>query len=168
LPESVIEPTTATAPTTSDTTWTTAYNADGEPSAVTEPGAVSLSYGYDQLGDITSESGSGASAATPDRSFSYDLDQRMTSATSGTGTDSFSYNADSDLTGASGQSGTSSSTYNDDGLVKSETDAAGTTSYTYDSADRLSTESDPLTGSTLTWAYNQLRPKPERRSRPWP
>jgi len=151
LPESVIEPTTPTAP---DTTWTTSYNADGEPSAVTEPGGVSLSYGYDQLGDITSESGSGASGSTPDRSFSYDMDQRMTSATSGTGTDSFSYNADSDLAGASGQSGTSSYTYNDDGLVKSETDAAGTTSYTYDTADRLSTESDPLTGATLTWAYD--------------
>ena len=51
---------------------------------VTEPGGVSLSYGYDPLGDITSESGSGATATTPDRSFTYDMDQRMTSATSGT------------------------------------------------------------------------------------
>ena len=82
LPQSVIEPTTPTAPSASDTTWTTAYNADGEPSAVTEPGGVSLSYGYDPLGDITAESGSGATASTPARSFGYDMDQRMTSATS--------------------------------------------------------------------------------------
>ncbi len=140
LPESVIEPTTPTAPSASDTTWTTAYNADGEPSAVTEPGGVSLSYGYDPLGDITSESGSGATATTPARSFGYDMDQRMTSATVGTGTDSFTYNGDSDLTAASGPSGTSSYTYNGDGLVASETGAAGKASYTYDGADRLSTE----------------------------
>jgi YD repeat-containing protein len=61
------------APETGDTSWTTAYGADGRPSAGTEPGGVSLSYGYDPLGDITSESGSGASASTPDRSFAYDL-----------------------------------------------------------------------------------------------
>jgi RHS repeat-associated protein len=154
LPESVIEPTTATATSASDTTWTTAYNADGEPATVTEPGGVSLAYGYDPLGDITSESGTGATASTPDRSFTYDMDQRMTSAASGVGTDDFAYNADSDLANTSGPSGTSSYTYNNDGLVASETDAAGTTSYTYDSADRLSTEADPLTGSTMTWAYN--------------
>ncbi len=150
----MIEPTTPTAPSASDTTWTTAYNADGEPSAVTEPGGVSLSYGYDPLGDITSESGSGATATTPARTFGYDLDQRLTSATSGTGTDSFTYNGDSDLTAASGPSGTSSYTYNGDGLVASETGAAGKTSYTYDGADRLSTEAEPLTGATLTWGYN--------------
>jgi RHS repeat-associated protein len=147
LPESVIEPTT---PTASDTTWTTAYNADGAPTTMTEPGGVTLTYGYDALGDITSESGTGS----PQRSFSYDTDQRMTSATSGTGTDNFSYNPDSALSGSSGVSGTSSYTYNNDGLVASQTDAAGTTSYTYDSADRLSAERDPLTGSTMTWGYN--------------
>jgi RHS repeat-associated protein len=155
LPESVVEPTVAAAPTTADTTWTTAYNANGEPATVTEPGGVTLSYGYDPLGDITSESGSGASASTPNRSFTYDLDGRMTSAASGNGAaDEFTYNADSDLATASGPSGNSSYQYNNDGLVASETDAAGTTSYTYDGADRVSTESDPLTGSTLTWGYN--------------
>ena len=154
LPESVIEPTTATAPSTSDTTWSTAYNANGEPTAVTQPGGVTLTYGYDPLGDITSESGSGATANTTDRSFSYDTDQRMTSATSGTGTDNFTYNPNSDLATASGLSGASSYTYNNDGLLASETDAAGMTSYSYDSADRLSTEGDPLTGSTMTVAYN--------------
>jgi RHS repeat-associated protein len=154
LPESVIEPTTATAPSASDTTWTTAYNADGEPATVTEPGGVSLSYGYDPLGDLTSQSGTGATATTPQRSFTYDTGQRMTSATSGAGTDDFTYTADGGLLTASGPSGASSYAYNSDGLVKSETDAAGTTSYSYDSADRLSTEADPLTGTAMTWAYN--------------
>ena len=153
-PESVIKPVTTTATSAAQTTWTTAYNADGEPATVTEPGGVSLTYGYDPLGDITSESGSGATATTPNRSFTYDTDQRMISATSGTGADNLTYNADGDLLSTSGPSGASSYTYNNDGLVASETDPAGKTSYTYDAADRLSTEADPLTGSTMTWAYN--------------
>ena len=53
-PESVIEPATATATTAAERTWTTAYNADGQPATVTQPGGITLSYGYDQLGDLTS------------------------------------------------------------------------------------------------------------------
>lgn len=154
LPESVVEPTIAAAPSTADTTWTTAYNADGQPAAVTEPGGVSLSYGYDPLGDITSETGGGASASTPDRSFTYYLDGRMETASAPGGTDTFTYYPTGDLKTATGPSGNSSYTYNDDELVSSETDTAGTTSYTYDDADRLSTETEPLTGSVMTWAYN--------------
>jgi RHS repeat-associated protein len=154
LPESVVEPVIAAAPDSGDRTWTTGYDADGRPSAVAEPGGVSLSYGYDPLGDITSESGSGASASTPGQSFTYDLDGRMASASAPGGADGFTYNGDSDLESTSGPSGTSSYQYNSDGLVSSETDAAGTTGYTYDDADRLATESDPLTGSTLTYGYN--------------
>ena len=154
LPESVIEPATAAAPSAGQRTWTTAYNANGQTAAVTQPGGISLSYGYDPLGDVTSQTGSGASAPTTARSFGYDLDGRMTSASAPGGTDSFSYNADSALTGTSGPSGTSSFSYNGDGLLSAETSPAGTTGYTYDAADRLATESEPLTGATLTYAYN--------------
>ena len=73
LAESVIEPATAQATTAAQRTWTTAYNADGEPVSVTQPGGITVSYGYDQMGDLTSQSGSGpprrrprrASATTP-------------------------------------------------------------------------------------------------------
>ena len=80
LPESVIEPATPAAPDAADRTWTTAYNADRLPATASEPGGISLSYGYDPLGDLTSESGTGASAATEARSFAYDLDGQLTSA----------------------------------------------------------------------------------------
>ena len=133
----MVEPTTAAAPSTADTTWTTAYGKTGLPATVTEPGGVSLSYGYDPLGDITSESGSGASASTAAQSFTYDLDGRIASASAPGGTDSFSYDADSRLKNATGPSGTSGYTYNGDGLIASETSAAGTASYTYDGADRF-------------------------------
>jgi RHS repeat-associated protein len=154
LPESVIKPLTTTATTAADTTWTTAYNADGQAATVTQPGGITQTYGYNGAGEVTSQAGSGASAATSTQTLGYDADGRLTSATAPGGTDSYTYNPDSELSSASGPSGTSSYSYNDDDLVSSETDAAGTTSYTYDSADRLSTEKDPLTGATLTYGYN--------------
>jgi RHS repeat-associated protein len=153
-PQSVIEPATATATTAADRTWTTAYNADSLPVTVTQPGGITVSYGYNQMGHLTSESGSGAAAATPAQTFGYDLDGDLTSATAPGGTDSFTYNDAAQVTAASGPSGSSSFGYNADGLLTSETDAAGTTGYTYDNADRLATVADPLTGAKLTYGYN--------------
>ena len=42
---------------------------------MTEPGGVTETYTYDSLGDLKSESGSGATAATATRNFSYDNEQ---------------------------------------------------------------------------------------------
>jgi RHS repeat-associated protein len=154
LPESVIEPATATATTAAARTWTTGYNADGLPATVTEPGGITQTYGYDQLGDLTSETGTGAAAATTAQAFGYDPDGNMTSATAPGGTDTFTYNDDGELTATSGPSGTGSFGYNADGLMTSRADAAGTTSYTYDHADRLATVADPLTGATLAYGYD--------------
>lgn len=154
LPESVIEPATPQAQAAADRTWTTAYNADSQPATVTQPGGITLTDGYDQLGDLTAESGSGASAATAAQSFGYDLDGRLTSATAPGGTDTFTYNDAGQVTGSAGPSGTASFGYNGDGLMTSRADKAGTTSYTYDAADRLATVTDPLTGDTLSYGYN--------------
>ncbi len=154
LPESVIKPATATATTAAQRTWTTAYNADGLPATVTQPGGITQTYGYDQVGDLTSVSGSGAAAATTARTFGYDTAGDLTSASAPGGTDQFTYNDAGELTATSGPSGTASFGYNGDGLMTSRTGAAGTTSYTYDKADRLATVADPLTGATLTYGYN--------------
>ena len=154
LPESVIEPATPAAPSAASRTWTTSYGADGQVASVSQPGGITQTYGYDPLGDLTSQAGSGAAAPTATQSFGYDMDGQLTSATAPGGTDSFSYNPDSQLAGTSGPSGSSSFNYNGDGLMSSRTDAARTTNYTYDNADRLATVADPLTGATLTYGYN--------------
>ena len=154
LPESAIEPATAAATTAAQRTWTTAYNADGLAATVTQPGGITLTYGYDQLGDLTSQSGSGASAATTAQTLGYNTDQQLTSASAPGGTDAFTYNNAGQLTATSGPSGTASFGYNADGLLTSRTDAAGTTNYTYDNADRLASVADPLTGDTMHYGYN--------------
>jgi RHS repeat-associated protein len=154
LPQSVIKPATAAAPNAADRTWTTGYDADGLAATVTQPGGISLSYGYDAMGNLTSESGSGAAASTAAQTLTYDLDGRLASATAPGGTGNFTYFDNGSLQQATGPSGSSSFTYNGDGLVTSATGHGGTTSYTYDGADRLATLADPLTGATLTYGYN--------------
>jgi RHS repeat-associated protein len=155
LPESVIKPAATPGQAASARTWTTSYDAAGNQVAVSQPGGVTLSYGYDAMGDLTSQSGAGASAATAAQALTYDPDGRLASATAPGGTDAFTYDAAGNLKQASGPSGTSSFTYTGDGLVQSLTSHGGTTSYAYDGAGRLATLADPLTGATLTYAYNK-------------
>ncbi|HEY2448289.1 MAG TPA: LamG-like jellyroll fold domain-containing protein, partial [Mycobacterium sp.] len=166
LPESKIEPTTTAYPTAAQSTFTTAYDAGGRPVTLTEPGGVTVSDSYDSVGDLTGQSGSGASAATATRSFGYDLAGNMTSAsTSSTApqsqlpnatSESFTYDDQGLLLSASGSAGASSYTYNGDGQETSATTAAGTASYGYDNDGRVASMSDPATGATLTYSYNSL------------
>jgi RHS repeat-associated protein len=163
LPESAIEPATASYSTAGDRTSKIAYDAAGRPTTENLPGGVSITTGYDALGNVSSQSGTGADAATADRSFTYDGDSRVrTASTAAIGTttpatsETFTYNDRGLLLTTTGSGGASSFGYNGDGLLTSRTDAAGTTSSTYDSADRLATLTDPATGTQLTYGYDQL------------
>ncbi len=166
LPESRIEPATSQYTSAADSTFTTAYDADGRPVTQTEPGGVTVTDTYNNVGELTGQAGSGADAATASRSFGYDPAGNLTSAaTSDTAppgsasnatSESFTYNDRGQVLTASGSAGPTSYAYNGDGLVTSVADAAGTTAYTYDSADRLATLTDPATGTTATYSYNSL------------
>ncbi|TML32360.1 MAG: Teneurin-1, partial [Actinobacteria bacterium] len=161
-PESVIEPTTPTYTTTATRTSTVTYDAGGEPVSRALPGGVTVSATYDTVGNLLTEAGTGADAATASRAFTYDLDNRMTSAATGAvGTvvatsDTFTYNDRGLLLSAKGSAGTSSFGYTDDGLMSKRTDSAGSTSYSYDKADRLSSLTDAATGVKLGYSYNSL------------
>jgi RHS repeat-associated protein len=166
LPATQVEPATSQYSTTATSTTTVAYNGDGNPVSATEPGGVSLSYSYDAMNDLTGQSGSGATAATATRSFSYDAAGDMltaaTTSTAGSGqpsnatSESFTYNDRGLPLTAAGSAGSTSYTWNGDQEKTAVADAAGTTSYTYDSAGRLHTLADPASGATLTYSYNSL------------
>jgi RHS repeat-associated protein len=166
LPETTVEPQTDTYTSAADSTTTFSYNGDGRPTKVVQPGGVETDLGYDKLGNILNQSGSGADAATAARTFTYDADSRVkTAGTASAGTpgqpgyqpatnEGFGYDDRGDLLTATGDAGAGSFSYTGDGLMASRTDAAGTTSYTYDSADRLKTLDDPATGTSLTYGYD--------------
>jgi RHS repeat-associated protein len=136
--------------------------SEENPVTETEPGGVTVASTYNNVGELTGQSGTGADAATPTRTFGYnpagDLTSASTSNTAGSGSnatsESFTYNDRGQVLTASGSAGLTSYAYNGDGLPASVADAAGTTSYTYDNADRLSTLANPVTGTTATYSYN--------------
>jgi large repetitive protein len=156
LPESQIEPSTPAFPNAIDRTFTTGYDAAGHVATQGSPGGVSVTNTYNTIGNLTTQTGTGADAATTDRSFGYDTGGRMTSASAPGGTDTFTLDDRGLLLSTTGPSGSSSFTYNADGLMTARTDAAGTTSYTNDANDRLATITDASTGATLTYTYNSL------------
>ncbi|ROO88264.1 RHS repeat-associated protein [Actinocorallia herbida] len=163
LQESTLEPTTPTYTAVADRRTLIRYDADQQATSQILPGGVTVSAQYDDLGRLTTQSGSGADAATATRTYTYDDDGRMlTAATASIGitvastSETFTYNDRDMLLTAAGSAGSSSFAYGTDGLLASRTDAAGTTAYGYDTAGRLSTLDDPLTGTRLTYGYDTM------------
>lgn len=156
LPESQIEPATTAYPGAAERTYTTTYDANGNRTRVDLPGGVQVHYTYDEVGDLTRQTGSGAEAVTQARAFGYDKTGQLTSASAPGGTDTFAYDDRGLLLSAAGPSGASQFTYTADGQLASRTDAAGATSYGYDGAGRLVSLTDPLTSTTATFSYNSL------------
>jgi RHS repeat-associated protein len=126
LPETVIQPATTAHPNASDRSWTTTYNADQQPTTETEPGGVSISLTYDNLGDLTGETGTGSNAVTKARSMTYDADQRLTSIDGGRTT--FYYNDRGDII---------------DTYIDNYDDGAASFTTTYNSTDEPLTSEQP-------------------------
>ncbi|WP_212827134.1 LamG-like jellyroll fold domain-containing protein [Catellatospora sp. TT07R-123] len=156
LPESVIEPATATHPNAADYTYTTAYDAAGRTVSQTQPGGVSITFDYDEMGRLTSQSGTGAEVVTADRVFGYDHAGRMTTLSGSGGTNTLVYDDRGLPTSVTGPSGNSSFQYNADGGMTKRSDAAGDTVYGYDAATgRLATVTNG-TAVQATYEYNNL------------
>ena len=72
LAESVIEPPAGANTSPGASTGTTVYDAAGNVVTQDLPGGVAVSNSYDVMGNLTGQTGSGASAATAARTFGYD------------------------------------------------------------------------------------------------
>ncbi|OXM61365.1 LamG-like jellyroll fold domain-containing protein [Amycolatopsis vastitatis] len=156
LLESKIAPHVAGYTTAADSTTTLTYDGAGRPTAVSLPGGVGTSLTYDALGRVTAETGTGAQAPTPNRTFGYDAADRLTSVGAPSGTETFTYDDRGDLLTGAGPAGTSSFSYNSNGQLATRTDRAGTATFTYDAAGQLATATEPQTGTTATYGYNTI------------
>lgn len=153
LPESVVEPATSRDPAPQDRTWTTGYDAAGQAVELAAPGGVVRTRAYDRAGLLVHETGSGAEAATAEKSYGYDTSGRLTKASSPKGDNTYAYNDRGSLIEADGPSGKAAYTYDSDGLLTSRTDAAGTASFGY-ARRQLTSATDPLTGAAQTYHYD--------------
>ena len=162
LAQTKVEPSTSQYSSAANSTTTIAYNGDGGTTSETEPGGVGLTYSYNSLNELTGQTGSGATAPTATRAFTYDTAGRiLTAATTSTAdssatSETFTYDDRGMVTGATGSAGTTDLGYNGDGQATTVQDAAGTTSYNYDNDGRLHVMNDPASGATLTYSYNQM------------
>lgn len=154
LLNSVVEPSTAAHPNVADRTWTTIYDAAANPVEERLPGGVVLARTFDELGRLTSETGTGAEAATRPRAMAYDRAGRLTSASTVGGNLTFSYNDRGQLIGSIDPEGVSSFTYDGDGNLVQRADPSGSATFGYDPAGRISTAAEPLTGKTFNYTYN--------------
>ncbi len=156
LPESTIEPSTTAHPDAADRTWTTVYDKAGQPVTELLPGGVKRERTYDGLGRLIQETGTGAEAATTDRTLTYDLAGRMTSAGSDTPLtpNTYTYNDRGQLLTAEGPGGTVDYTYDADGRMTERTDGKYTTSYGYDSAGRPEWLWNEMTGADIWYDFD--------------
>ncbi|MFI6885772.1 LamG-like jellyroll fold domain-containing protein [Streptosporangium canum] len=151
LAESVIEPSTTAHPAAADRTWTTVYDAAGNAVATLQPGGVRIDRTFDPLGQMTKQTGTGASVATPERTVSYDDAGRVTAI----GDYTLDYNDRSLLTKVSKATNQIAAyAYDALGNPTQRVDTAGTATYTYDNANNLKTATDPVTGRTWTYGYD--------------
>ncbi|WP_160330415.1 DNRLRE domain-containing protein [Sphaerimonospora mesophila] len=151
LVESMVEPSTAAHPNASDRTWTTIYDAAGNPVADVAPGGVQVNRTFDELNRVTTMTGSGAEAATADKTFAYDLAGHLTSA----GDLTFTYNDRGNLLKVTGPGGDISAyAYDANGRLTQRQDTTGTASFTWDGDDRLTQATDPVTGTTISYGYD--------------
>ncbi|MBB5873446.1 RHS repeat-associated protein [Allocatelliglobosispora scoriae] len=158
LPESTIEPATTAYPNLVDRTHTVAYNAAGKVAKSIAPGGVTITNTYDDGGNLTTQVGAGAEAATTTRSFGWDEAGRLETFTgAGAAINTVTYddrNLPRSISG--GGAGDTAYTYWPDGQVKARTDAAGQTDFTYDTAGRPRTVANTPAGIALTYDYNSL------------
>jgi len=147
LPESTVEPATTAYPAAADRTWTASYDANGHQVRLAKPGSVTVTRDYDELGRLSAEHGTGAEAATTDRSLGYDAAGRLVSVGSPGAALSYTWTDRNLLQSATSPAGPVSSTYDADNRLTGRTDPAGTSTYTYDDADRLESASIVSTGN---------------------
>lgn len=151
LQDTTIEPATTTAPDLADRTWTTGFDLAGNAVEQHLPGGVTQTAEYDLLGRKTTESGTGAEAATTIKHYTWDGVGNLTGFSSDLGDTTVDYNDRGLITAITGTQ-TSAYEYNGDGQVIERTDAAGTTAFTYDKG-RLRTLADPLTNTIHTYQW---------------
>lgn len=154
LPESSTVPAVAGFTAVGDRSTVTSYDASSRPTKVVRPGGVVVNSGYDDLGRLTSQTGSGAEVATADRSFGYDLMGRLTSASTPTAPNTYTYDDRGSLLAATGPGGNANLTYTADGDLATRTDQAGQATFTWDAAGQLDTAYEPQTGTSLDYGYD--------------
>ncbi|MCP4306804.1 MAG: hypothetical protein GY788_18400, partial [bacterium] len=156
LPIEVIEPVTTAHPTLANRRWVTTYDAGGLPVQEEQPGGVTITRSFDELGRLSTETGDGTGVTSGTRSFWYDLAGRVTAVTHPAGYLTYSYDDRGLLlTADDGAGETTQYEYDSNGRMTERIDAAGTHSYTWTMRNELDRVDDPITGLELDYDWTE-------------
>lgn len=153
-PQDLVEASTAAHPAAVDRTFTSIYDAGGLPVEFRQPGGVAVTRTFDNLGRVTSESGSGGGTGAATRTFGYDLTGLRTSASHPSGTVGFTYDDRALLTSTTGPAGATTYSYDSAGRLTGRTDPAGVHTFTWTPRGELKTAVEPLTSTTRTQSFD--------------
>ncbi|MGI8333638.1 LamG-like jellyroll fold domain-containing protein [Actinomadura scrupuli] len=155
LRESVIEPSTPAHLDLASRTWTTTYDASGNPISEAKPSGVTVTRVFDELGRLTQQNGTGAAASTAQKTFGYDLaGNRLRVSAPGSDILTTYNDRGLPLTTSSPNGAGATFGYDTNGRLASRTDAAGTAAFTWNGNDELATTTDGITGGTATRSYD--------------
>lgn len=156
--QKLIEPATDAHPQAADRTWTTFYDAGGNPVREHVPGGVVRERTYNAMGQLLLETATGADVATDDRGFNYDLLGRPTGFSTPEGGIEIVYDDRGNQVQFLGPNtvsyngiapGTTLS-YDAAGRLETRLDMNGTTTFTRDAAGRVTGHHDPITDTDLS------------------
>ncbi|WP_307874373.1 DNRLRE domain-containing protein [Frankia nepalensis] len=154
LAEKTIEPSTPAYPNLADRTWQVSYDAGGLATTLLEPGGVTRSSTYDELGRRTVETGSGGGAVGAARAVDYDLAGNLVEIDTPTGTQQFTYNDRNLVTTASGTGGSSNFVYDEDGRMVQRGDPGTWSNFSYDARGNLVAAGPAAAGGTRLYDYD--------------
>jgi RHS repeat-associated protein len=156
LQETIVEPETDLQnPSLDDRTWVIGYDAGGLPVTETQPGDVTITRVFDELGRMTTETGidSGVSAT---RTFGFDLNGRLTTVNHPSGTLAYTYDERGLMLTATGSAGATTFTYDEMGRMATRLDQSNATPYVFEWSDRSELDSlyDPVSNQTFDYVWD--------------
>jgi RHS repeat-associated protein len=122
-----------------------AYNADGQPTSVTNGRGDTTAYTWNALAELTEAAPASGTATT----YAYDTDGNLTKRSGAAGSQSFTWDSLGRLASSTGPGGHATSyTYDAAGNPTKLSGPAGTTSYSYNSVNQPTSVADPWGGTT--------------------
>ena len=151
LVEDTREPSTTAHPNLVDRTFTNVYDAGGLQVEYRQPGAITVTTAYDELGRPVTENAGGSPKV-----FTYDLNGQPLTASNNGVTLAYAYD-DRGLLLRSVGAGDARYTYDNVGRTSQRIDPSGTHTFTWNTRNLLASQNEPLTGTNITYGYNDAQ-----------
>lgn len=153
--EKTTEPSTIAYPNLADRQWVRLFDKGGLPVEDREPGGVTVTRTFDELGRLTSETGAGTGVATATRTFGYDAAGNRTRIGTPSGDLTLAWDDRDLLRSSTGVTDLFAAyAYDESGRATVRWDTSTVTTFTWTDRDELDTATDSLTGTSHHYLWD--------------